>query len=216
VIESSLRWFHTDRWAEQPYHVEVWIEKDALVGVIEPTCQRNDVSFFSCRGYTSQSEVWGAAQRMVNHLDKDQIPVVLHLGDHDPSGIDMTRDVTDRLRLFVEHDFGEDVEVRRLALNMDQVRQYNPPPNPAKQTDARFMGYIEVHGSQSWELDALDPPVIAALIQDAIDAVKNFDRWEEAEEAEQKQKDLLRQAYERWAEVTTFLAPPAGDDEGED
>jgi hypothetical protein len=99
VIESSLRWFHTDRWAEQPYHVEVWIEKDALVGVIEPTCQRNDVSFFSCRGYTSQSEMWTAGQRLLKKIEQGKKVRILHLGDHDPSGIDMTRDIEERLQV---------------------------------------------------------------------------------------------------------------------
>lgn len=107
ILDSAAAGYRTDKWAHQPYRPEVWIEKDALVGVIEGVCEANDVPYFSCRDYTSQSEVWGAAQRLLRHVRRGQIPVVLHLGDHDPSGLDMTRDITDRLGLFL----GQDVEL---------------------------------------------------------------------------------------------------------
>lgn len=57
--------------------------------------------------------------------------------------------------------FGASVEVRRLALNMEQVRKYDPPPNPAKVTDSRFAAYCDQFGDESWELDALSPKVVA-------------------------------------------------------
>jgi hypothetical protein len=225
VIESSLRWFHTDRWAEQPCHVEVWIEKDALVGVIEPTCQRNDVSFFSCRGYTSQSEMWTAGQRLLKKIDEGKSVRILHLGDHDPSGIDMTRDIEERLRKFLVIDHwrygmegsGQGVresiewieprfEVNRLALNMDQIEQYGPPPNPAKVTDSRARGYIATHGRQSWELDALEPTVMADLIESAIDELRDDEAWEAATEKEERFRLLLSEASGRWGEVEELLA----------
>ncbi len=101
---------------------EIVDEKDALVGVIEGVCNELGVPHFSCRGYTSQSEMWVAGQRLRGYVRKKQIPVIFHFGDHDPSGRDMTRDITDRLELFMGG-----LEVKRLALNMDQVEQYNPP-----------------------------------------------------------------------------------------
>jgi hypothetical protein len=133
IVDAVAEQFRIDKWRTQPYRVEVWIEKDALVGVIEGVCQDLDVPFFSCRGYTSQSEMWSAAQRLRKHAKGDQTPVILHFGDHDPSGCDMTRDIQDRLRMFI----GKHLEVRRLALNMPQVDEYNPPPNPAKISDSR-------------------------------------------------------------------------------
>lgn len=65
IVESCAQQFNFDRWEDQPERVEVWIEKDALVGVIEDVCNRWDVPFFSCRGYTSQSELWAAGQRLI-------------------------------------------------------------------------------------------------------------------------------------------------------
>ena len=89
--------------------------------------------------------------------------MLIYLGDHDPSGLDMSRDITERLELF-----GADVTLRRIALNFDQVERYSPPPNPAKVTDSRAEGYIRRFGHSSWELDALPPQVIDKLITDEI------------------------------------------------
>lgn len=116
IVKSAARSFAIDKWATQDVRPEVWVEKDALVGVIEPVCDLLCVPFFACRGYASETALWEAAQRLMVHVEAEQTPVVFHLGDHDPSGIDMTRDIRDRLQLF---GAGE-IEVRRLALNIDR------------------------------------------------------------------------------------------------
>ena len=95
--------------------------------------------------------------------------MILHLGDHDPSGVDMTRDIQERLRMFES-----DVEVKRIALTMEQIKLYNPPPNPAKITDSRCQGYIEKYGCESWELDALNPTIIKDLISKEVDVLTDF------------------------------------------
>jgi hypothetical protein len=200
LIDSAAYGYRTDRWANQAHRVEVWIEKDALVGVIAGACNRLDVPFFSCRGYTSQSELWGAGQRLARYSRLGQDPVVIHLGDHDPSGIDMTRDIGDRLALF-----GAKATVRRIALNMNQVDQYQPPPNPAKLTDARANGYITRYGNQSWELDALDPATLDALITATIDDYRDSERWQTDTDAMEADRDLLNQAANRWDEIAAYL-----------
>ncbi len=160
IIRSAACSFHVNLWEGQDFRPEVWIEKDALVGVIEPICNSLDVPFFSCRGYTSQSEMWRASQRLRRYSSEGQTPVVIHLGDHDPSGIDMSRDIKDRLQLF-----GSDLEFIRVALNRDQIDLYSPPPNPTKVTDSRASAYMAEHGDESWELDALDPAEMETLIE---------------------------------------------------
>lgn len=177
IVKAAINSYQIDKWENQPYHVEVWVEKDALVGVVARICNRLDVSYFSCRGYTSASEMWKAGYyRMNNAIQEGKDPVIIHLGDHDPSGIDMTRDIAERLALFS----GYPVEVNRIALNMDQVRFYNPPPNPAKLTDSRADSYIQIHGYESWELDALDPDVLSDLIEDAVLELRDEDLWQDA------------------------------------
>jgi hypothetical protein len=194
ILESCAAQFRFDLWKDQPYRVEVWIEKDALLGVFEPTCVELDAPLFSCRGYTSQSEVWEAGRRLLSHLEAGQSPVILHFGDHDPSGMDMTRDITERLGLYAE----EPIEVERLALNYDQVQQYSPPSNPAKVTDSRYAKYVEVHGEESWELDALEPNVIAELIRSTVLSYRDESLWEDAMKRQQAARDRLRELAENW------------------
>jgi len=105
---------------------------------------------------------------------------VFHLGDHDPSGLDMTRDNRERLALFA----GVPVYVQRLALNLDQIDRYDPPPNYAKTTDSRIEDYkamMDAAGrdhTESWELDALDPRTIRNLIKDAVGRLRDEAKWE--------------------------------------
>jgi len=205
IMQSVAYSYKIDKWAGQPNRVEVWIEKDALVGVISGVCQRLDIDYFSCRGYTSQSEMWVAGQRLERYIDNGQRPIILHLGDHDPSGIDMTRDVTDRLETFMGG-----TKVQRIALNYDQVEQYSPPPNPAKTTDTRAADYIEIHGHSSWELDALDPATISALIEDAVTQFRDDGLWGEATKRESRQRELLEQASTEWDDIVSMLGGKNG------
>lgn len=198
IVKAAHRGFMIDRWANQPYRVEVWVEKDALIGVVGRVCRELDVSFFSCRGYTSQSSMWRASIRLSNSslarstsglYHSGQRAYVIHLADHDPSGIDMTRDVQDRFGVF-----GSPVEVNRVALNQDQVERYDPPPNPAKLADSRAPDYIARYGYDSWELDALEPAVIADLIRENVLSVRDDLLWEIAIEREQGMKEQLDRA----------------------
>jgi hypothetical protein len=200
IISSASHSYRTDKWSSQDYRIEVWIEKEALAGVFERVCNEFEVDFFSCRGYTSQSEMWRAAQRLKQYERAGFKTIILHFGDHDPSGMDMSRDIMERLELF-----GSSVLVERLALNMEQVDQYNPPPNPAKMTDSRFAGYVTEYGNESWELDALDPPVLAGLVRDQVLAYRDEDEWEARVDAQEEERKHLKQVSKRWEEVTEYL-----------
>lgn len=195
IIDTCAnQWYHRDKWEDQPTRVEVWVEKDALVGIIGQVAYRNDIDFFSTRGYCGQSEMWTAAMRFKRYVQAGQDVVLLHLSDHDPSGIDMTRDIDDR----INDVFGVPVDVRRIALTMEQVRHYNPPPNPAKQTDSRFEDYVAKYGDESWELDALEPAVLDALIQDHINGIIDRDLFDAMKEQEDDDKDDLRNIASAW------------------
>lgn len=208
MVETCVKQFSIDKWENQKCRVEVWIEKDALIGVIERVCKSNDVPYFSCRGYNSQSEMWRASQRLKAYYeDYGQHPIILHLGDHDPSGKDMTRDTDDRLYLFTgpNEDYESIITVKRIALNMDQIEHYNPPPNPAKVTDSRARAYISEYGYESWELDALEPSVMEELIQGEIDAVRDIQKWNETVQAEEAHREWLKAVSDNWEEVVEFL-----------
>jgi len=101
---------------------------------------------------------------------------ILYLGDHDPSGIDMTRDVLERLEMFSECS----IQVHRLALNMDQIDELNPPENPAKLTDSRASDYVKKYGESSWELDAIEPRRLAKIVRDCVLQLRDDDAYEAA------------------------------------
>jgi hypothetical protein len=131
----------------------------------------------------SSSKEW-----ICSALEAGQDVVVLHLGDHDPSGLDMTRDLRDRLSLYSRAA----VDVQRVALNMDQVGVFNPPPNFAKESDKRFEAYRRQYGDQCWELDALPPKELARLTREAIEEHIDWRQWAESTTAIEQSKASLR------------------------
>jgi len=202
IIESCASQFRYDLWADQKNRIEVWVEKDALIGIIERVCKELDVPYFSCRGYVSQSEIHDAAtKRLIPYELNSQDTHIIHLGDHDPSGVDMSRDISDRLELFGSH-----ASVHRIALNMSQVDKYGPPPNPTKFTDSRASGYVEQYGEDSWELDALEPRVIDALIRDKITSLTNFKTMEKAIRRQSNARKELQKVSSHWDDVTRYVA----------
>lgn len=203
ILRSAAASYLEDRWETQTARVEVWIEKDALVGVIEGVCRQFDVPFFSCRGYVSQSEMFTAGHHRVRRNDRaGQRTILRHLGDHDPSGIDMTRDIDDRIRMF---SLNGDFEMRRLALNMAQIEELNPPPNPAKITDSRAAGYIAEYGADSWELDALEPQFIVGLIAKELNTIIDMGPWEKIGQRIADGKFALELVALHWPAVQTWL-----------
>lgn len=199
VISSAARSYMLDRWEDQPNYVEVWVEKDALIGIVSQVCRKLDVPHFSCRGYTSQSEMWSAAQRFIGQSYRES-RTIIHLGDHDPSGIDMSRDIQERLDMF-----GADVNVKRVALTMNQINEFDPPPNPTKVTDARSLGYITRFGHECWELDALEPKVITRIITEEVTALMDESLFSEVEEKEQRDKDDIEAISANYRDVVRWL-----------
>lgn len=204
-IRSVVGGYNEALWQGQDYRPEVWVEKDALVDVIGRACGGYRVPYLSCRGYVSQSTMYEAAKRFERRVANGLTPLVIHLGDHDPSGIDMTRDIRERLALL---SWGH-IEVRRIALNMDQIQQYNPPPNPAKLSDSRGYTYVAEHGYESWELDALEPSVLVDLIEREIETVLDRDLFDERYAAEQANEARLQRVADRWDEVVAYIGEGA-------
>jgi hypothetical protein len=146
IIYSAASSYREALWEGQRYRPEIWIEKNALIGVIEGICTELRVPYFATIGNNSQTLQHEAGNRFADYFDQGLIPVVLHLADHDPNGIDMTRDNVERLALYARAD----IEVRRIALNMDQVRRHNPPPSFVKEGDSRTSGYRSRFGTDEY------------------------------------------------------------------
>jgi hypothetical protein len=253
-MKAAAEGYTTDKWITQPVRPEIWIEKDALIGVVEDPCYTYQVDYFSNRGFTSQSAMYEAAQRIRRRLNKGQDVHIFHLGDHDPSGIDMSRDIESRLRMFLAVDLKEDLRTKagelmsqaeaggalvlngstfkerypeqhdklveeltkfqrergklhfdRIGLNMDQIDELRPPPNPAKFTDSRAKGYIDTYGYDSWELDALPPDYMVDLVRRAILSVRDERLWGIEVQREIKERKLLKSIADNWTEVRKFV-----------
>jgi hypothetical protein len=198
ALDRLARWYAVDLWKNQKFRPEVWIEKDALTGVIEKVCDENDVPYFSCRGYTSLSEMWRASERLKGWLASGQRPFIIHFGDHDPSGVDMSRDILARL----SQTFMADCSFERVALTMAQVEEYQPPPNPVKQTDSRYKTYVAEFGvEECWELDALEPSKFRELIESSLNPLRDQKVWDkDVKEREQVRKQLVEVGKE-WQEI---------------
>jgi len=190
IVKSAARQFRIEKWADQPYHIEVMVEKDALSGVLEPVCRQLDIGITANKGYCSSSTMYEIGQRLQGYSQDGKDICILYLGDHDPSGIDMTRDVEERLQMYSRL---YDIEVVRLALNWDQVELWQPPENPAKETDARFASYQAEFGDSSWELDAVEPAQLASLVQDAVMTRRDVRLWSEAVEKENRMRSELEE-----------------------
>lgn len=167
AVQTIIDAYRLDRQEGQDEHIEVWTEKDAVSNILKRVTTRYHVQLMVNRGYSSCSAMKDAFDRMKwRWIDKDQPTVILYVGDHDPSGLDMVRDIKDRL-----HEFGlSDFKVEHVALTMDQIEQFSPPPNPAKITDPRSGWYISEHGDESWELDALRPEDLERIVKEAVEA----------------------------------------------
>lgn len=190
LMDAAFASYRLPRWKGQANYIELWVEKEALAGVLQPLAREHHVTLMVNKGYSSASAMYASSKRILEachatleseaeedekgniiypptHNFDDEQPVILYLGDHDPSGEDMVRDIHDRL---VELGVNE-IDVRKVALTTEQVKEYNPPPNPAKITDPRARKYIEKHGPVSWEVDALPPAELARIIR------KTFGRY---------------------------------------
>jgi len=206
MMDAATASYNIERWADQPWYVETWIEKDALKGVIAKACRKYDVPYFSCRGYTSLSEMREAALRIRRKgRQRGKKTLLIHLGDHDPSGLDMTRDIEGRLNVFRCYP-----KISRIALNMDQVEEYEPPPNPAKITDSRYEAYRREHGEESWELDALSPGILDGLIISAVEEVLDRQAWDISTARLEEQRSELACAAEYWPHLRAYMSDYLG------
>ncbi len=197
IVSAAASQFRIDKWANQPWHVEVMVEKQALEGVLIPVCSELDVPFTANKGYSSDSMMYRIGKRIRRYLYDGKSVLVVYLGDHDPSGIDMTRDIAERLAMFASV-LEDDIEMARVALNMDQVETLRPPENPAKITDSRYKAYVMQFGTSSWELDAVEPRQLAALVTQAVVSVRDEDAWNEAIRRETEMRQELQAFAARW------------------
>lgn len=197
LISSAVASYRLPRWKDQDYYVELYCEKQAMESVLKPIADKYHIYFGANKGYSSASTMYDLAQRIKEQIIDGRSAIILYLGDHDPSGLDMIRDIRARINEFLtaseDSYIDADFKVIPVALNMQQIKKYNPPPNPAKITDPRAKGYIAEFGNKSWELDALKPEVLNSLTESAIQDYIDVDKYNAWIELEKKQKQALKE-----------------------
>lgn len=187
-VDQAVDNFRLPRWAGQENYAELWVEKQALAGVLEGVAYAHHATLMVNKGYSSQSAMYEAAKRFIRKGRRHDNLHLFYLGDMDPSGEDMVRDVRERLDMFGVRN----LTVTKIALTMDQVEEYGPPPNPAKLSDSRAREYIAKWGRSSWEVDALDPATLVELITEAFDGVLDRKRMDRVIRREDKQREKLQ------------------------
>jgi hypothetical protein len=188
AIQDTIEQYRLDRQDNQKVYIEMWVEKDALSGVLKRITSHYHIKLMVNRGYSSCTAMHDAYKRFQEQEESGKKIVLLYLGDHDPSGLDMDRDIKERLE-----EFGVDVEVRRIGLTSEQIKKYNPPTNPAKFKDPRSKDYIEKFGKSSWEVDALNPKILHELVKENVEELIDMEKFEEKIEQEEKDKEKLEE-----------------------
>lgn len=200
IINACISQYRKDRMEGQKTYIEVWVEKDALSGVLKRVTEVYGVPIIVNRGYSSATAMHDAHQRFVN-VERGQKIKVIYIGDFDPSGQDMIRDITDRIEEFNSaYNYGYEFEIIPIALTLEQIKEYDPPPNPAKITDPRAKEYIRKHGPTSWEVDALKPEVLHSLLEEAIKENINIELFNDVllkEDMDKKQLTKLSQTLKK-------------------
>lgn len=196
LVDAALYSYRLPRWETQENYIELWVEKDALAGVLRPLANQYHVPMMVNRGYSSQSAMYEASKRYLGQDDSKVEKlgrVILYLGDFDPSGEDMVRDIGDRMMTF---GCGAEFEIRKIALTLVQVKQYKPPPNPAKHEDPRSKEFIAKYGASSWEVDAINPKELTRIIKKEIERFIDKDAMRIILEKENDDKMKLAKAVE--------------------
>lgn len=202
ALNDTLDQYRIDRQLGQTNYIELWTEKDALSGILRRTTEKYHIQLVVNKGYTSSSAIYGAYQRFIRRIQNRQKVTILYFGDHDPSGLDMVRDIRERLTFFFDNgDYsylaaGLNFEVVPIGLTMEQIREYNLPENPTKLTDSRAAGYIKKFGRKCWEVDALRPQILTRIVEENITATIDMDKYEEMMDIEATGTDKLREIIE--------------------
>lgn len=192
AMEDTIEQYRLNRMKGQNHYIEVWVEKDALSSILSRVTRKYGIRLMVNRGYSSISAMYDAYGRF-DYWGEDKELTILYFGDHDPSGldIDMIRDIGKRM-----YDFdGMDVDVVPVALTMEQIRKFNPPPNPTKVSDPRADWYISEWGHTSWELDALPPNELIRLAEQEVTSRIDLDIYNRVMENEESDKETMRSKF---------------------
>jgi hypothetical protein len=187
ALENTAQLYRKSLWRDAEDYVEVWLEKDALSGVIYPITQLYDVPLMVARGYSSLSFLHSAAEQ-ISYIDKPTY--IYHLGDYDPSGVNAGEKIEQTLRELAPD---ADIHFERLAVNPIQIKSWSLPSRPTKSSDSRAKNF---DSKISVELDAIQPDMLRRIVENAINRHLPQDQLEVLKTAEKNERDFFLQIVE--------------------
>jgi len=194
-VEIIKRSYRKDYWQSQPHYVEIWTEKDSIVGSIEPVTNELGVTVRVGRGFLSTTRAYEIAQRF-RSIDK---PIwVFYLGDFDPSGVAIEKDAAARVEAHGAHFI-----IERLAIHKADIAEFNLPPLRAKQSDTRSSEFRRRYGNEAVELDALPVTELRERIHEAISELIDYDIWNRAIAVEKAEVTSITEFTKKWTERGT-------------
>lgn len=196
LLDSAIYAYRLRRWEGQEYYIELFTEKDTMYPRLQPITDKYHIRLCINKGYSSSSVYYELSKRVIEKLEEGKNVIIFYVGDHDPSGLDMIRDLTERLTEFLEMGdeyYDAEFKVIPVALTKEQIKKYKLPPNPAKLSDSRAQKYIEEHGKISWEVDALKPQIMRQIVESEIVKHIDMDKYNTVIEKEKQQKKKLEE-----------------------
>ena len=181
ALRNTAQFYRKSLWANADVYVEIWLEKDALAGVVYPVTSTYDVPLMVARGYASLSFLHTAAE-YIGTLD---VPTyIYHLGDFDPSGVNAGEKIEETL-----HELAPDADItfERIAVTPEQINDWDLPTRPTKKSDTRSKNF----GSISVELDAIEPNQLRALVQETIEQHLPAEQFEVLKAAEESEREII-------------------------
>ena len=188
MLENNVATYRRMLWASQPTYVEIWLEKDALAGVIYSVTEQFDVPLMVSRGFSSITFLHSAGETI---RDQGKPAVIYQLGDHDPSGVDIARHIEKELRACAPEI---DITFSRLAVMPDQIEALSLPTRPTKKTDSRARGFT----GESVDVDAIPAPALRAIVRDAIVSHIDLAAWNRTLDVEEAERASLQLFAESW------------------
>jgi len=195
VLEKALVNYRRDYWQDQPYHVEIWCEKDAVTGSIEPVMKEYGINIEAIRGFNSTTNIHTTAERLLRQKEDGKEITILYLGDWDPSGRDIERDLGERLSEYTLTGNKIELDSRMIewvAIFPEDIKKFNLPPLRVKDKDPRSRGFKRRYGNEAVELDALPPTELRRRLKQAIDQVIDHDAWNRAKTVENAERETCK------------------------
>jgi hypothetical protein len=200
ALEQTANYYRRDLWDRQEHYVEVWIEKDALAGVLYPITAQWHVPLMVSKGFSSLTYLYEAAEAI---RAADKPTYLYYFGDRDPSGVHIDRAIERDLR-----NFAPDAEIHfeRVAVTKEQIKKYKLPTRPTKKTDSR----CKTFKGRSVEVDAIPPAILKQLVNDCIVQHIDGEALERLQTVERAEREVLQRVasagFERLSEFADTLA----------